>query len=384
MSRTPGTACRGIGHNVLVGSGKRVGARRKRRFDAVLLLLALGVTLCVVAWGYLVKSAIDFGVSARGGESDAWLFLGLASLGAVACLFVGLILVAKVFRRLTKPPAGSSTGSEQDDPRAAPRPGRPAGHARVTQFEPHRRRTSGGALPGLLIAGLVVVGAIAFSPSAEFEDARGLLGIGEERRGTAPNAPRGVGSYRFSMTQPGSNQPVGYDPCEPIRVVHNPQNAPANAQELLETAIRHTEEATGLRIDLAGTSDERDFLDRYGGFARRGEPVLVGWATAEEVPELAGDVAGLGGSTAIELRPGRMEYVTGTVVLDQELFDDLDDDPANQSDAQGIVDHEFGHLVGLDHVNDPRELMHAQQAGVTTYGPGDLEGLARLGSIRCS
>jgi len=110
VSRTAGTACRGIGHNVLMGSGKRVGERRKRRFDAVLLLLALAVTACMVAWGYLVKAAIDFGVSARGGESGAWLFLGLASLGAVACLFVGLILVSRVLRRLgiTKPPGGSS------------------------------------------------------------------------------------------------------------------------------------------------------------------------------------------------------------------------------------------------------------------------------------
>jgi NADH:ubiquinone oxidoreductase subunit 5 (subunit L)/multisubunit Na+/H+ antiporter MnhA subunit len=91
-----------------MGSGKRAGPRRKRRFDAVLLLLALAVTACMVAWGYLVKAAIDFGVSARGGESGAWLFLGLASLGAVACLFIGLILVARVFRRLTRSPAGSS------------------------------------------------------------------------------------------------------------------------------------------------------------------------------------------------------------------------------------------------------------------------------------
>ena len=96
-----------------MGSGKRVGARRKRRFDAVLLLLALAVTVCVVAWGYLVKAAIDFGVSARGGESGAWLFLGLASLGAVACLFVGLILVARVLRRLTKPPGGSSSDTSE-------------------------------------------------------------------------------------------------------------------------------------------------------------------------------------------------------------------------------------------------------------------------------
>jgi hypothetical protein len=114
-SGTLGPACRGIGHNVSV-SGKRAGPKRKRRFDPALLFLAIGVTFCVVAWGYLVKAAIDFGVTARGGEQGAWLFLGLASLGAVACLFVGLILVARILRRLgiTRSPSESrETAPEQ-------------------------------------------------------------------------------------------------------------------------------------------------------------------------------------------------------------------------------------------------------------------------------
>ena len=78
------------------GSGRRTA----------LLLHALGVTLAVVAWGYLVYAAIDFGATARGGDSRAWWFLGLASLGAVACLFVGLLLVARLLRivGVTKPP----------------------------------------------------------------------------------------------------------------------------------------------------------------------------------------------------------------------------------------------------------------------------------------
>jgi hypothetical protein len=70
------------------------------RSPAKLLALALAVTLSVVAWGYLVYAAIDFGASARGGQSRAWWFLGLASLGAVACLFVGLLLVARLMRML--------------------------------------------------------------------------------------------------------------------------------------------------------------------------------------------------------------------------------------------------------------------------------------------
>ena len=78
----------------------------KRTFRPVLAVLALGVTLCVVAWGYLVWAAIDFGAEARGGNGDAWKFLVLASLGAVACLFLGLMLIARLLRAMgiTNPP----------------------------------------------------------------------------------------------------------------------------------------------------------------------------------------------------------------------------------------------------------------------------------------
>ena len=94
-------------------AGKRAGERPKRGFDRVLLLLALGVTGSVVAWGYLVLAAIDFGTSARGGKESAWWFLALAAAGAVACLFLGLVLVARISRRLgiTSGPASASSSS---------------------------------------------------------------------------------------------------------------------------------------------------------------------------------------------------------------------------------------------------------------------------------
>ena len=95
------TACREIGHNGPVTSrGKRAAAKQKARFRPTVLLLALGVTVGVVAWGYLVKAAIDFGIQARSGTPDAWLYLGLAGFGAVACLFIGLMLVARIMRVL--------------------------------------------------------------------------------------------------------------------------------------------------------------------------------------------------------------------------------------------------------------------------------------------
>ncbi|MGV3562632.1 MAG: hypothetical protein ACO1ON_05060 [Nocardioides sp.] len=81
-------------------AGSRRGPRRRSRPSPQLLLLTGGITALVVAWGYLVWAAIDFGAAARAGEQVAWAFLVLASLGAVACLFAGLMLGVRLLRML--------------------------------------------------------------------------------------------------------------------------------------------------------------------------------------------------------------------------------------------------------------------------------------------
>jgi hypothetical protein len=81
---------------------------RQRPPLAPLLLLALGITAAVVAWGYLVYLAIDLGTDARNGESAAWWFLALATLGAIACLFVAMMLGIRIVERFRAgaPPPG--------------------------------------------------------------------------------------------------------------------------------------------------------------------------------------------------------------------------------------------------------------------------------------
>jgi hypothetical protein len=89
-----------------VAHGKRAGAKQKRGFRPSLLLLALGITACVVAWGYLVYAAVDFGGEARDGRDEAWTYLAVAAVGAAACLFIALMLIARLSRAigLTAPP----------------------------------------------------------------------------------------------------------------------------------------------------------------------------------------------------------------------------------------------------------------------------------------
>jgi hypothetical protein len=72
---------------------------RPRPSVVPLILLALGITAAVVAWGYLVYLAIDFGTSARDGDSKGWWLLALSTVGAIACLFVAMMLGARLFAR---------------------------------------------------------------------------------------------------------------------------------------------------------------------------------------------------------------------------------------------------------------------------------------------
>jgi hypothetical protein len=97
-----------------VATGKRVGARAARpklSLNPLALGIGAGITLCVIAWGYLVYAAIDFGTAGRSGTgSAAWGLMALAALGAMACLFAGLMMGAWLLRVLgiTSAPEGES------------------------------------------------------------------------------------------------------------------------------------------------------------------------------------------------------------------------------------------------------------------------------------
>jgi hypothetical protein len=148
------------------------------------------------------------------------------------------------------------------------------------------------------------------------------------------------GSYAFMQTQPGSTEPVGTTDDEPGR---RPTDRIARAQ-----------------------------------------PALIAWSEPTTVPGLTGRVAGLGGSVAVsDEYTGRMRYVTGTVTLDAPQLTRVLHRPGGPVQVRAIILHELGHLVGLDHVDDPGELMYKDNVGSLDLGPGDREGLAALGAGRC-
>jgi Matrixin len=255
---------------------------------------------------------------------------------------------------------------------------------------PVRRRPRRGflLLITFLLAAASVVGARMWTagqnllPPAGYEESPVPLGLPP----TATMAA--VGNHTFAAMQPDGSGPVAWSPCRPIHYVVRPDGAPANGAELIATAVARISAASGLVFVDDGSTQEAPSIDRDAYepelYGKRWAPVLVAWSTPEESPSLVGDTVGIGGAAPVT-RTGRSVYVTGSVTLDAPALEQLLATPNGLNSATGVITHEFGHVVGLDHVNDPTQLMNPRASDVvTTLQQGDLAGLAELGTGACA
>lgn len=195
------------------------------------------------------------------------------------------------------------------------------------------------------------------------------------------------GAYAFLHTA-ADGSPIGYDPCRPVRYVVRPDGMPEGGQALLEEAAAVVGSAAGVVLEYAGTTDEAPAVERtliqperYGdGWA----PVLVAWADEAAMPELGGDVVGVGGSAAVPGAHGQGQWLAaGRVVLDVADLGGMLERPGGREQARALIVHELAHVLGLDHVDDPTELMYPVNANRTDLGPGDHAGLALVGQVAC-
>ena len=239
-----------------------------------------------------------------------------------------------------------------------------------------------------LLISLVLFGVIvAVGPGSELGALRRILGFDDDPLGAPADVEPG-GSYTFLQHQPGDeDEPVTWDPCREIHYEINPKGAPGDnddAVDLVRDAIAQVQSITGLQFTYDGRTDRRPEWAGELVPVGRSEPVLVSWATADEVEQLKGDVAGIGGAVARSEASGRHRtYFTGGVTFDIDAFDDLEGRNDGERYQRAIVLHELGHLVGLGHVDSHEELMFADNIGRLGYGRGDLNGLVELGKGQC-
>jgi len=195
----------------------------------------------------------------------------------------------------------------------------------------------------------------------------------------------GDGTYAFIRHQSGDPAtPVTFSSCKPIPVEINLDGVedPETAQRIIVSAMAEVSAASGLHLQYVGPTSRRPRWPDHTLTVEGGAwPVLIAFATTAELPGMEGK-AGLGGGTSI--RRGALEtYVTGTVAVETDYFNDLPGRPKGLEHGRATVMHELGHVLGLGHVDDDGEVMNGNGHGVTELGPGDRRGLARLGKGPC-
>jgi hypothetical protein len=189
----------------------------------------------------------------------------------------------------------------------------------------------------------------------------------------------------------GDGRAVRWDPCRPIHLVVSSTGAPATYPESalladVRAAARILREASGLDLVVEGTTTEvpdaaRSTVADAAGDGVRWAPVLIGWRQPGEGGLPLRDVdRGIAVPIAVGPEDART-YVTGQIALNAER-DDLVPGTADRATSWGAtVLHELAHIVGLDHVDDPSELMHVYPGrGPVELGPGDRAGLRDVGA----
>lgn len=195
-----------------------------------------------------------------------------------------------------------------------------------------------------------------------------------------------VGGFAF-LDPPGANGEVDrWNPCVPIHYVVDISLGPPSAAADITWALDQVAKATGMRFVYDGTTAEQPDDNR-----KDVKRTKAGWRWAPVLVALVPDTVFHGRGLHADKDSlaytdpniytdsgGDSQIVTAQVVVDA---DDITDGGHHDPGALGpTLLHEFGHLVGLDHVHGKGQIMQPDGGGVTAYGQGDLAGLRYVGA----
>jgi hypothetical protein len=156
-----------------------------------------------------------------------------------------------------------------------------------------------------------------------------------------------------------------------LRYQVNVKHLPVTGLSDVKEALRRISQVTGITFRYRGTTTAMPDLDRpaYPGKNR----FVVAWSTDRN------DLVGLAGVANTMAVNGRLR--SGFVLINDEWSREATSG-FGAGETRGIVlMHEFGHLIGLDHVRDRRQVMRPGAQPAAVWGAGDLTGLRRIGKV---
>lgn len=191
----------------------------------------------------------------------------------------------------------------------------------------------------------------------------------------------GSSSYRFLTLLGG--QPVRWNPCAAIHWRFSPAGAPAGGAAVVAAAVREVAGISGTTWVYDGPSAGTPSTTALPRSADQSRPVLIGWTTSARSDLLRGQPASVLGMTrtswfGTDDHRGHQLAATRGAVVALNAADHLR--LTGPASWRTVVLHELGHAMGLDHVNNPAELMNPTiSPRLTDLQGGDRAGLVRLG-----